>query len=142
MGNTEPKTQKTHQEVGEFLDSIDDQQQKADCKVIYEMMKKATADSGTMWGGYIVGFGSYTYRYASGREGEWPKIGFSPRKGKTTIYLMDGFAAYKKLLALLGPHSLGKSCLYIKRLADVDQKVLKEIITKSYTKGVPFGQIQ
>lgn len=97
-------------------------------------MKEATGEQPRMWGSSIVGFGAYKYRYASGHEGEWPIIGFSPRKNDLTLYIMPGFADYTELMAKLGKHKTGKSCLYIKKLDDVELPVLKKLITKSVDK--------
>lgn len=141
MGKVELKTQKNSKSVDDFLASIEDEAQKEDCIKVRQLMSKASGDPGSMWGASIVGFGSYHYRYQSGREADWMKIGFSPRKGKTTLYIMDGFDGYAELLRKLGPHKLGKSCLYIKHLKDVDLAVLEKIITKSYQEGVPIGEV-
>lgn len=100
-------------------------------KAVLSLMKKATGLTPKMWGGSIVGFGSYTYRYDSGQTGEWPLVGFSPRKGAITLYIMPGFDAYDGLLKKLGKHSTGKSCLYIKKLADIDMDVLDELVRRS-----------
>ena len=94
-------------------------------------MEKASKQKPKMWGASIVGFGEYHYKYASGREGEWMRIGFSPRKQNLTLYIIDGFEKYDELMAKLGKYKTGKSCLYIKRLADVDEKVLKKLIAES-----------
>ena len=94
-------------------------------------MAEITGAGGVMWGSSIVGFGSYHYRYASGREGDFFEAGFSPRKRALTIYVMAGFAEYEDLLARLGKHSTGKLCLYVKRLTDVDLAVLREMLTRS-----------
>lgn len=124
----EPKTQPSNASVAAFLAAVADPQRRADCKVLLAMMRAATGEPGKMWGASIVGFGSYRYRYASGREGEWPVIGFSPRKGDLTVYLMPGFAPMGEMLSKLGKHKTGKSCLYLKRLAEVDVAVLKSIV--------------
>lgn len=87
-----------------------------------------------MWGPSIIGFGSYSYEYASGRTGDWPMIGLSPRKQNLTLYIMPGFDEYEPLLKKLGPHTTGKSCLYIKRLSDIDLPTLKKIMTASIAK--------
>jgi hypothetical protein len=94
-------------------------------------MRKVTRAEPRMWGSGMVGFGEYHYRYASGREGDWFKVGFAPRTTRTTVYLMSGFAGYDDLLARLGTHSTGKSCLYLKRLSDVDLDVLTSLIRES-----------
>ncbi len=127
---TELKTKVNNASVSKFLDSIPDEGQRADAYTIFELMKKATKAEPKMWGESIVGFGTYHYVGASGREGDWYVAGFSPRKGNLTLYMLGGWAAEKELLAKLGKHSLGMGCLYIKRLADVDKPVLKKLIDK------------
>ena len=127
----ELKTKVNKASVDKFLKSIKDEQKREDCYKILDIMKKATKAEPKMWGTSIVGFGSYHYKYASGREGEWMLTGFSPRKQNLTLYIMSGFDEYDGLLKKLGKHATGKSCLYIKRLEDVDTKVLKELVTKS-----------
>ena len=102
-----------------------------DARTVLAMMQRATGEPPRMWGANIVGFGHYRYRYASGREGEWFRIGFSPRKSALTLYIMPGFDAYDGLLARLGKHRTGKSCLYVTRLANVDEAVLDELIVAS-----------
>ncbi len=94
-------------------------------------MKEATKSPPKMWGSSIVGFGSYHYKYASGREGEWPLTGLSPRKRNLTLYIMDGFEGYDELLPKPGKHTTGKACLYIKRLEDVHLPTLREIVRQS-----------
>ncbi|HRQ24462.1 MAG TPA: DUF1801 domain-containing protein [Anaerolineales bacterium] len=127
----ELKTKKTDASVDDFLNAIPDEQTRADCFEIAKIMKQATKSEPKMWGPSIVGFGSYRYKYASGREGEWMLTGFSPRKQNLTLYIMAGFPRHDELLKKLGKFSTGKSCLYIKRLADVDKKVLKELVAES-----------
>jgi len=128
---SELKTRPTEDSVIEFLDKIADENRRTDCLTIMELMRNATGTEPVMWGTSIVGFGRYRYRYASGREGEWPLVGFSPRKNDLTLYIMPGFGAYESLMTRLGKHRTGKSCLYIKRLADVDPSVLQTLIRKS-----------
>lgn len=125
------KTQPTTASVAAFLDAVDDEGRRADCRVVARMMAEITGAEGVLWGSAIVGFGSYHYRYASGREGDFFEAGFSPRKRALTIYVMAGFREYDDLLARLGRYSTGKSCLYVKRLADVDLDVLREMLTRS-----------
>lgn len=137
MSKTENKTQATEASVDAFLDAIADPQRRDDCRHVRALMEAATGAPAVMWGPSIVGFGRYLYRYASGREGEWPVIGFSPRKNDLTLYLMPGFEAQAALMAKLGKHKTGKSCLYLKRLADVDQAVLEELITRSVAAMAP-----
>ena len=127
----ELKTKVNKASVDKFIKSVKDEQTRDDCFKIAEIMKKATKAEPKMWGTSIVGFGTYHYKGASGREGDWFVAGFSPRKQNLTLYIMTGFDEYEDLLAKLGKHSTGKACLYIKRLADVDLKVLKELVTKS-----------
>ena len=127
----EPKTQKTNASVEDFINALPNEQTRADCFEIVKMMKQATKAEPKMWGSSIVGFGSYHYKGASGREGDWMLVGFSPRKQNLTLYIMAGFDDYPELLKKLGKFSTGKSCLYIKKLADVDKKVLKELVSES-----------
>lgn len=128
---TELKTKKSNASVKAFLKTIGNKTMRADCEAIVEIMKSATKSDPVMWGNSIVGFGSYHYKYASGREGDWFRCGFSPRKQNLTLYLMGGFSMQKDLLAQLGKHKTGKSCLYIKQLADIDLKVLRKMILNS-----------
>jgi hypothetical protein len=127
----ELKTKKTSASVTKYLNAISDKQKRADCKTIAKMMRDATGNRAAMWGGSIVGYGSYDYKYASGHTGSWAICGFSPRAQKITIYVMPGFSKFEKLMKKLGKYKTGKSCLYIKKLEDVDQKVLKDLITGS-----------
>jgi len=127
----EAKTQPTKASVAAFLAAIPDEQRRKDCKAVAKLMQEVTGAKPVLWGTSIVGFGTYRYRSASGREGDWPVTGFSPRKNDLTLYIMPGFDRYADLLARLGKHRTGKSCLYLKRLADVDLAVLKEIIGTS-----------
>lgn len=127
----ELKTKQTEASVDDFLNAIPDEQTRKDCFEIAKIMKQATKSEPKMWGTSIVGFGSYHYKGASGREGDWMLTGFSPRKQNLTLYIMAGFDRYEALLKKLGKFSTGKSCLYIKKLADVDKKVLKELVSES-----------
>ena len=127
----ELKTKLTGASVDSFLDTIKDAQVRDDCRAIAGMMQKATKSPARMWGSSIVGFGTCRYTYASGREGEWMLTGFSPRKQNITLYLMSGFDRYDELMAALGTHSCGKSCLYIKRLSDVHLPTLRKLIAAS-----------
>lgn len=127
----ELKTQKTSASVTHFLNQVEDDERRKDCKTLLRMMKSATGARAAMWGASIVGFGSYHYKYASGREGDWFLTGFSPRRGDLTLYIMPGFERYKDLLSRLGKHKTGKSCLYIKRLSDVDMTVLEQLVSES-----------
>lgn len=128
----ELQTKKTEASVEDFLNAVEDEQKRADAFAVAEMMRKATKAEPKMWGPAIVGFGSGKHIYPDGREMDWMRIAFSPRKAGLTIYLhgpMDDF--YGELFSKLGKHSTSKACLYIKRLSDVDQKVLKELIAAS-----------
>jgi hypothetical protein len=127
----EPKTKPTDADVQAFLASPPDERRRSDATAICALMEEITGEPPTMWGPSIVGFGRYRYRYGSGREGEWPVVGFSPRKQKLTLYIVDGFGRYGDLLDRLGKHSTGKACLYLKRLDDADPEVLRSLITQS-----------
>ncbi|HVS81629.1 MAG TPA: DUF1801 domain-containing protein [Pyrinomonadaceae bacterium] len=127
----EPKTQPTDQSVEIFINKIPDPQARQDCFAIAKLMKEATRSEPRMWGSGIVGFGTQHYKYASGREGDWPLIGFSPRKQNLTLYIMSGFDSHTELLKKLGKHSVAGSCLYIKRLADIDLPTLQKLIRES-----------
>jgi len=131
MAESAPKTVPTNASVSAFLNAIEDPDRRRDCKAVAKMLKRVTGAKPKMWGPSIVGYGSYHYRYASGREGDWPLAGFSPRKNDLTLYVMSGFEGSKGLLKKLGKHKTGKACLYLKRLADVDMDVLEELVTKS-----------
>ncbi|WKZ34191.1 MAG: DUF1801 domain-containing protein [Anaerolineales bacterium] len=124
-------TKKNEASVVDFLNAINDVETRKDCFAILEIMKQATKAEPKMWGTSIVGFGEYHYKYASGRENDWFLAGFSPRKQNLTLYIMSGFERYNDLLKKLGKHSTGVSCLYIKRLADVDRQVLEELVSES-----------
>jgi hypothetical protein len=127
----ELKTKKNKMSVAAFLEAVEDQRKREDSEIILELMQEITGDEPSMWGDSIVGFGSYDYKYASGREGTWMRTGFSPRKQNLTLYIMSGFDRYDELLGKLGKHKIGKSCLYIKRLEDIDLEVLKELVKES-----------
>jgi hypothetical protein len=127
----ELKTRKTAASVEKFLGAVKDEQTRKDCQAIVKLMQRATKARPKMWGPSIVGFGDYHYKYASGRENDWFLTGFSPRKGNLTLYIMSGFHRYPELMKKLGKCKAGGSCLYVKRLADVDTKVLNELIIKS-----------
>ncbi len=127
----ENKTKATRQSVTAFLNGIEHKQKRADAKKISAMMRKATGARARMWGASIVGFGEYHYKYDSGREGDLMLTGFSPRKQALTLYIMAGFSEYGSLMNKLGKYKTGKSCLYIKRLSDVDEKLLQQLIDRS-----------
>ena len=127
----ELKTKETKASVEKFLNQVPDEARREDCFQVAKIMEEITGHKPKMWGPSIVGFGSYHYKYASGREGDWPIIAFSPRKQDLTIYIMPGFQKYADLLKQLGKHRTGKSCLYIKRLSDVHVPTLKKLIRES-----------
>jgi hypothetical protein len=128
---TEPKTRPTDASVEAFLESIEDQASREDAQALVRIMQRATGAPPKMWGSSIVGFGQYHYRYASGREGDWMLTGFSPRKRELSVYIMAGFDRYEELMSRLGKCRTGKSCLYVRRLADVDLEVLEELVRRS-----------
>jgi hypothetical protein len=125
------KTTPNEQSVEDFLQSVDNEQKRQDCYAILEMMKEAAGAEPQMWGPSIIGFGNYHYKYESGREGDWFLTGFSPRKQNLTLYIMPGFGRYEDLMNKLGKYKTGKSCLYIKKLEDVDREVLKQLVEES-----------
>src|SRR5579863_7894266 len=124
------KTKPTKLSVAAFIDAIPDSTRRADAKALVKLMQNAAGEKPKMWGPSIIGFGSYHYRYDSGREGDMPLIGFSPRKAATVLYGLIGSSDAPALLAKLGRHTTGKGCLYIKKLADVDQVVLEALAVK------------
>jgi hypothetical protein len=128
---SEPKTKVNTASVEKFLNAVADEQARKDCYEILKIMKQVTKEEPKMWGASIVGFGSYHYKGASGREGDWMLTGFSPRKQNLTLYLMHGFNVHKDLLKKLGKYKTSMGCLYIKKLDDVDKKVLKELVAES-----------
>ena len=127
----QPKTRVTRASVAAFLDATTDGEKKKDCLAVLDIMKKATKAEPRMWGTSIVGFGIYAQEYADGKVVEWPVVGFSPRKQNLTLYLMPGFEGFDQLLRKLGTYKTGKVCLYLKRLKDVDIKVLKQLVAGS-----------
>ena len=132
MAKAENKTKETEASVDTFLANIKDDQKKADCLVLKSMMSRITDSPAKMWGASIVGFGTYYYKYDSGREGDFMKVGFSPRAQNVTVYIIAGFDRYEALMSKLGKHKTGKSCLYIKKLDDIDLDVLEELVKESY----------
>ena len=127
----ELKTKQTEASVKEFLNKISDKARRDDCFAIAKMMEEATGAKPKMWGPSIVGFGTFHYKYASGREGDWMLTGFSPRKNDLTLYLMMGFEKHRELMQQLGKHKKSKSCLYIKRLDDIHVPTLKILLKES-----------
>ncbi len=128
----ENKTKPTDASVEGFLSAVEHPRRREDGLELLRIMKAITKEEPVMWGSSIVGFGLYHYKYKTGREGDMPKVGFSPRKQSLTVYIMPGFDEYEELLGKLGKHKTGKSCLYINKLEDVDMDVLKIIIERSY----------
>ena len=128
---TDLKTKPTDKSVTEFLKNVENTKRKEDSFKILKIMQEVSQEEPVMWGDSIVGFGSYHYKYASGREVDWLQIGFSPRKQSLTIYIMDGFEKYGGLLSKLGKYKTGKSCLYINKLEDISFPVLKELMSES-----------
>jgi len=125
------QTKPTKLSVSAFIEAVPDQSKRSDAKALIKLMQSVTGEKPKMWGPSIIGFGTYNYTYESGREGDMPLVGFSPRKAATVLYNVRG--SDEALLAKLGKHTTGKGCLYIKKLADVDQAVLKAMIVKSVT---------
>ena len=128
---TELKTQKNTASVKDFLARVPDERRQKDARAVSALMEEVTGEKPAMWGASMVGFGTYHYKYASGQEGDWPLVGFSPRKDSLTLYIMPGFAEYTELLGKLGKHKTGRSCLYIKSLDDVHIPTLKTIVRQS-----------
>jgi nucleoid DNA-binding protein len=127
----ELKTKETTESVSAFLDRVADEGRREDCRAVVDIMQSVTKEKPRMWGTSIVGFGRYRYKYKSGREGEWMITGFSPRKGDLTLYIFGGFDKFSDLIPNLGKYKTAGSCLYIKKLSDVDVKVLRKLVTKS-----------
>lgn len=127
----EVKTKKTEASVEAFLDQVEPAQKRADAQAICALLTEVTGAAPKLWGSNIIGFGEYTYTYESGRTGTSMLVGFSPRKQNLTLYIMAGFDNYEPLLHRLGKHKTGKACLYINKLADVDQDLLKTLVAES-----------
>lgn len=128
---TENKTQATTASVDDYIAAIADELKRKDTQTLLDLLKKITGDTPVLWGDGIIGFGSYHYQYESGREGDMPLIGFSPRKREFAVYIMSGFEQLKAHLNKLGKHKTGKSCLYIKRLSDININTLSELMKES-----------
>jgi len=131
MAMSDLKTKATDASVEAYLGAVADESRRQDCRKLLAIMKRITRSDPKMWGESIVGFGSYHYKYASGREGDWFLTGFAPRKQDLTIHIMSGFDRHADLMGKLGKHKTGKSCLYVKRLADLDLAVLETLIAES-----------
>ena len=125
------KTTANDRSVDKFLNGISDHKKRQDCLTLLTLMKQATKAEPRMWGSSIVGFGSYHYKYDSGREGDWFLSGFSPRKQNLTVYIISGFSRYEQLLKKLGRYKTAKSCLYIRSLKDIDLSILKHLVKQS-----------
>lgn len=132
MAKAENKTQKTSASVAAFLAAVDGEGRRADAKALDKLMRAVSGEKPALWGPSIVGYGKYKYVYSSGREGVWPKLAFSPRKANLTIYIMPGFKPFAPLLKQLGKHKTASSCLYISKLADVDEAVLRELARRAW----------
>jgi hypothetical protein len=131
MAKYELKTKKTPVSVNDFIEAVADESQRADAHQITAMMERLSGHPPKMWGPSIIGFGQYHYKYDSGHEGDMARIGFSPRKGQTVLYVTDGYDKYAELMAKLGKHKTGRSCLYVKRLSDIDEAVLEQLCLES-----------
>lgn len=127
----ENKTKPTTQKVSEFITGIEDKVKRADCRELMKLMSGVTGNRAKMWGTSIVGYGKYHYRYASGREGDFFLTGFSPRKQALTIYIVSGFSINPELMEKLGKYKTGKSCLYVKKLDDIDRAALAQLVKES-----------
>lgn len=133
MTKSNLKTKKNDGDVNDFIQSIQDETRRRDAIIVCKIMQETSGEKPVMWGSSIVGFGTYDYKYASGREGSWMRIGFSPRKQALTLYILYGLTdKLKPLLDKLGEYKTGKACLYIKDLDDIDLNVLRELIKHSY----------
>lgn len=128
----EAKTQKTAASVDEFLALVEGADRRADAQAVCALMREVTGAEPAMWGSSIVGFGEYHYIYGSKREGNWPVVGFSPRKAALTVYISEGLEVHRDRLAKLGKHTIGKGCIYVKRLSDVDEGVLRELVREGF----------
>jgi len=128
LAKSENKTKPTKVSVRSFVDAVENETRRNDAKALLKIFKEVTGLSPAMWGASIIGYGRYAYKYESGREGESLMTGFSPRKANIVLYIMPGYLELGDFLARLGKHKIGKSCLYINKLADIDIEVLKEII--------------
>ena len=127
----EAKTKPTAESVDAFIGRVADERRRNDCRAVLDLMADVTGEAPVMWGPSIIGFGRYRYRYQSGHEGEWPITGFSPRKQDLTLYITPGFQEWSDLMPRLGKYKTGKSCLYIKKLSDVDMDVLRALVERS-----------
>ena len=127
----ENKTKPTVQKVSEFIAGIEDKQKRADCRELMKLMSGITGNRAKMWGASIVGYGKYHYKYESGREGDFFLTGFSPRKQALSLDIVSGFSLNPELMEKLGKYKTGKSCLYVKKLDDLDREVLAQLVEES-----------
>lgn len=132
MAQAQLKTTWTKASVKAFLDAVENEQRRADAKAVIKIMQEVSGEKPVMWGSSIVGFGRYHYKYESGHEGDAPRAGVSPRKANLVLYVLAGFEGEAALLKNLGKHKTGVSCLYINKLADVDEGVLRDLIARSW----------
>lgn len=132
MAKYELKTKVNDASVIDFLSKIENERKKEECFQLLDFFSQITNEEPKMWGGSIIGFGSYHYKYASGQEGDWMKLGFSPRKQKFSIYIMSGFDKLEAHLSALGKYKTGKGCLYVNKLADIDMNILKDLVIESF----------
>jgi len=132
MAKYELKTKVNDKDIIAFLEGIEDGQKKADSFELLDLFSRLSGEEAKMWGTNIIGFGSYHYKYASGQEGDWFKIGFIPRKAKFSIYVMSGFEELDEFLSELGKHKVGKGCLYVNKLADIHTEVLEKMVLRSF----------
>ena len=132
MAKNQNKTVINENSVDDFLNSVQDEEKKKDCLEIKAMMEQISGEPAKMWGTSIIGFGTYHYKYESGREGDFMKTGFSPRAQNLSLYIMTGFERHDEIVEKLGKYKTGKSCIYVKRLSDIDRDVLNELISASY----------
>ncbi len=128
----ELKTKKNKQDVEYFLGNIENEKRRKDGFILLDLMRKVTGEEANMWGESIVGFGNYHYKYKSGQEGDWFLVGFSPRKQNMSVYLTHGFEGQGELLDKIGKHKLGKGCLYINKVEDIDIGILEKLVAASY----------
>jgi hypothetical protein len=131
MAKAQNKTVETQESVVDFINSVTDEQKRKDCFEIIEIMRKESGFEAKMWGPGIVGFGSYHYKYESGREGDAPLVAFSPRKNEISLYLSSGFEKREELLKKFGKHKSAKACIYVKKLEDIDTEILKKMVSLS-----------
>jgi len=131
MAKAENKTKETKASVEAFLNKVEPEWKKEQSFQLLAIMKEISGSDAKLWGPSLVGFGNYHYKYASGREGEFFRVGFSPRKNALTVYIMPGFKRFDELMQKLGKYKTGKSCLYIKKLEDVNIEVLKDLVVES-----------